>query len=116
VHAVSLVRKLLRLDDSSTRPILRVARGRRPVRAKNVSVIPADFSLVRDTRQPTRSGKNASNGSSGSLRGGTVIDQNDFIAGKRQFVASARRGSVACSDKFQSGVGAESSIPSAFRW
>src|SRR5206468_6466227 len=64
------------------------------IRAKNVGMITANFSLVGEARQPAGSGQNAQQR---QLRqtygGGTIIDQNDFIAGKSQFVASARGGS-----------------------
>src|SRR5207245_5717331 len=72
---------------------------------EQVSMIPADSSLVRHARQPARSGQNAKQGEFRQTdRGGAVVHENDFIASQRQFITPSGRRAIARSKKLQSGV------------
>src|SRR5207253_2010927 len=96
--------EFLRLDDLVDEPPFLRARSAHAFgrRAENVGEIVPHFALVSHARQSAGAGQHAEQRHFGQAdRGGAVIDQNDLVAGERDFVAAARGRTVARRDEFE---------------
>ena len=73
--------------------------------AEQVGEIVADFFLVGHTGQPTGARQHSEQWYLGQADGAAaVIDQQDFIAGQREFITTPGAGTVDGGQKFQSAV------------
>ena len=99
--------ELLRLDDFiDEAPVFgALAADAVGIGAEHVGVIAADFALVGHAREAAGAGQNAEQRKFGEADGGrAIVDEDDVVAGEREFVAAAGGRAVERGEKFQAGV------------